>query len=70
MTTLLTQTEICRRLGICDETWRKWRAAKRVPLPVPNIPGAKRWRLSDIEDFERGLFTGRRVYLASARRAG
>lgn len=67
---LLTQLHICRRLGIGVTTWRRWRAARRVPAPVPGLPGRPRWRLADIEAFERGLHgTGRR-YFGSARLAG
>lgn len=48
----LRQMEICERLGISDETWRRWRASGVAPRPV-NLPGRKRWRLEDIEAFER-----------------
>lgn len=65
----LTQIQICRRLGISDETWRRWRKARQVPAPVPNVPGHPRWSVRDIEDFERGLYGARgRVYFGSARR--
>lgn len=67
---LLTQIQVCRRLGIGVQTWRDWRAARRVPAPVPNVPGRPRWSVSDIEDFERGLYGPHgRVYFGAARRA-
>lgn len=50
------QADICRRFGISDETWRRWRAARRAPAPVPNVPGRPRWRVEDIEAFGCGLF--------------
>lgn len=67
---LITQRQICQRLGIGVTTWRRWRAARRAPSPVPNVPGRPRWRVSDIETFERGLHgTGRR-YFGTARMVG
>ena len=50
----LTQTQICRKYGISDETWRRWRAAQMTPDPVPNLPGAKRWRAADVAAFFDG----------------
>jgi hypothetical protein len=66
----LTQTQICERFGISDETWRRWRKARQVPAPLPNIPGHPRWAVADIEDFERGRFgaTGRHYFVAARRR--
>jgi hypothetical protein len=71
VSTLLTQIQICRRLGISDETWRRWRVARRVPAPVPNVPGRPRWTLAAIQEFEAGMGQrgGRRAYFQSARRA-
>ena len=45
---LLTQGQVCRMLGISDETWRRWRAAGRTPQQV-DLPGHPRWRRDDIE---------------------
>lgn len=69
--TLLRQFEICQRLGISDQTWMNWRKRGRAPEPVRDVPGVPRWRVSDIEAFERDLVTvrpGRRSYFASHRR--
>lgn len=67
---VLRQFEICQRLGISDDTWRAWRKARKVPAPVPNVPGRPRWRVKDIEDFARGLYgAGHRVYFGAARRS-
>lgn len=44
----LRQSDICRWLGISDETWRRWRQAGRVPRPV-DLPGAPRWSRRDLE---------------------
>ena len=45
---LLGQTEVCRRLGISDETWRRWRRAGRVPAPVQMPSGRLKWRAADL----------------------
>ena len=47
---------ICGRLGIERHTWRRWVVAGQAPAPVPNVPGRPRWRVRDVEDFERGLY--------------
>jgi hypothetical protein len=66
---LITQIQICRRLGIAVNTWRNWRVARQAPAPVPNVPGRPRWRVADIEAFERGLFRhGGRTFFGAARR--
>lgn len=58
---LLRQVEVCARLGISDETWRRWRKARIAPMPV-DLPGAKRWRAEDIEALAtRGIARLRRV---------
>ena len=65
---LLRQGEICRRLGISDDRWRRWPDSGRAPAPVPGLPKRRpRWRL---EDFERGIVTTGRRFLTSARRRG
>lgn len=69
---LLRQIQVCRRLGIAVQTWRRWRAARRVPAPVANLPGRPRWREADIEAIERGMLragSGGRAYFGGARKA-
>jgi predicted DNA-binding transcriptional regulator AlpA len=64
----VTQMQICRRLGITDETWRRWRAAGKTPDPVA-LPGRPRWRASEIEAFLRGRVAdpkAPRVHFATA----
>jgi hypothetical protein len=64
----LTQIQICRRLGITDETWRRWRAAGKTPAPL-DLPGHPRWRAADIERFLQGRKADpkTRTYFASVR---
>jgi len=67
--TLISQIEICRRLEISDETWRRWRAAGKTPAPV-GLPGRPRWRVSDIDAFTQQAVPVRpshRRYFAAAR---
>lgn len=45
---VLTQKEVCKRLAISDETWRRWRKAGRTPEQVA-LPGRPRWRRADID---------------------
>lgn len=45
---LLTQCDICRKLGISDETWRRWRQRGLTPEQV-DLPGRPRWRRVDVE---------------------
>jgi len=53
---LLRQFEVCKRLGISDETWMRWQRFKAAgregyqhyPGHVA-MPGVKRWKESDIE---------------------
>jgi hypothetical protein len=63
----LRQAQICRRLSVSVRTWKRWRAARQAPAPVQGLPGRPRWRLRDIEDFERGVRggTGRRFFVTS-----
>jgi hypothetical protein len=65
----LTQIEICRRLGISDETWRRWRKRGDV-LPPADLPGHPRWPVAYIEKFERGHrpAPGRRTFFGGASR--
>lgn len=67
---LLTQVQVCRAIPISVRTWRRWRTARLVPAPVPNIPGWPRWREADIVAFKRGLRAagGRRVHFGAGRR--
>lgn len=46
---LVTQTEICARLGITAQTWIRWRAAKRTPEAIRMPSGRFRWRRADID---------------------
>jgi predicted site-specific integrase-resolvase len=66
---LLTQIQICRRFGISDETWRRWRQKGLTPRPV-DMPGRPRWRVSDIDKFEMGrvVESGRRSFFGTAAR--
>lgn len=69
---LLTQTQICRRLGICVQTWRNWRQWGWAPQPIA-AKGRPRWRVEDIERFKQGrvVASGRRTFFGSAvRRRG
>lgn len=50
---LYTQIQICRRLGISDESWRRWRARGITP-PKVELPGHPRWRVVDVEAFIAG----------------
>lgn len=57
--TLLSQAAICKRLGISDETWRRWTKAGLAPSSLPGFPFRRpRWSLLDIEAFERGRPVG------------
>lgn len=64
---LLTQIQICRRLGISDETWRRWRKRRLTPEPV-EMPGRPRWRASEIDQFTRGrrVEQGHRAFFRSS----
>jgi len=46
---LLTQVQVCARLGISDQTWMRWRKAGRTPEPVTLPSGRRKWRQEDIE---------------------
>lgn len=67
---LLTQVEVCRRLGISDETWMRWRKAGKAPEGVTMPSGRVKWRTADIDRLthtptER---TGSRRYFGSVYR--
>ena len=66
---LLSGPAVAARLGICRHTWHRWVVAQHAPSPVPNVPGHPRWRLTDIEAFERGAFTTNRYFRAGRRAA-
>lgn len=63
---LLTRTQICDRIGCSRWTWRRWVTCGEAPAPVAGLPGIPKWRVSDIERFERG---GRRFFGAHQRSA-
>jgi hypothetical protein len=64
--TTLTQIQICRRIGVCVQTWRNWRRLGIAPQPI-EMGRRPRWRLADIEKLERGHLVkpGRKMYLAA-----
>lgn len=69
---LLTQVQVCARLGISNTTWMRWRKAGRTPHAVRLPSGRLKWRASDIAGLvsrseERS--TGRR-YFGTARKSG
>ena len=67
---LLTQIQVCRRLGVCVQTWRNWRDRGLTPLPVM-MTGRPRWLAAEIEAFERGRRVpdpGRRTFFGSVER--
>jgi predicted DNA-binding transcriptional regulator AlpA len=53
---LLRISEVCARLGVSRFTWHGWVKSGLAPAPVPNVPGHPRWRVREIEGFERGAF--------------
>ena len=67
---LLRQIDVCRILGISDQTWMRWRKAGRTPDAVTLPSGLRKWRRSDIEALAgRPLeSSGRRRYFASVYR--
>jgi predicted site-specific integrase-resolvase len=46
---------ICQKFGICRHTWHRWVKSGQAPAPAP-LPGNPRWRVEDIERFERGRY--------------
>lgn len=46
-------TEIAARYGISRNTVWRWAKEGRLPSPVRIGPGVTRWRLDDVEKFER-----------------
>lgn len=46
---LLSQTQLCRVLGISASTWIRWRASKLTPEAVVMPSGRLKWRREDID---------------------
>jgi predicted DNA-binding transcriptional regulator AlpA len=46
---LLTQEQVCRKLGISNDTWTRWRKAGRTPKAVELPSGRRKWRREDID---------------------
>lgn len=46
---LVSQTEICRQLGISDQTWLRWRKARMTPEAIMLPSGRSKWRREDID---------------------
>lgn len=72
--TVLRQFEICQRLGISDESWRRYVRSGRAPEPLPGWPvNCPRWSVEDVEAFERRRVSGVRLtprrYVGSRRSA-
>lgn len=67
---LLTQTQVCARLGISDATWWRWRTAKRTPDAVVLPSGRLKWRREDIDRLAGAVvedpLPARRRYFQSA----
>lgn len=69
---LLTQVQVCQRLGISDQTWMRWRKAGRVPDPVVLPSGRRKWRAADITALidPRPVSSRRRFFGGVQMRAG
>jgi len=69
---LLTQVQVCAQLGISDQTWMRWRAARRTPEPVTLPSGRLKWRREDIDRLAGRpvLVGGPRRYFGSVRGRG
>jgi predicted DNA-binding transcriptional regulator AlpA len=66
---LLSQIEVCRRLGISDQTWMTWRKAGKTPEAITLPSGRRKWRVSDIDVMVgRPIERAGRRYFAAARR--
>ena len=53
MITHLTQDEVATRLNLSARTLERWRVTGEVSLPYLKIGSAVRYRLEDVEAFER-----------------
>ena len=62
---LLTQKQVCQRLGISPDTWTRWRKAGHVPEAVTLPSGRRKWRVADIDAF---FLRGRAIESAPRRR--
>ncbi len=61
METMLTVTQAARKLG-CSEQWLRDSAAKgKIPQPMRDINGWRRYTKADIEEIARILFPPRQV---------
>jgi predicted DNA-binding transcriptional regulator AlpA len=65
---LLSQKQVCARLGISDDTWRRWRKRGVTP-PQSDLPGHPRWRADDIEAFGQRRKVARSFFITAGRRA-
>lgn len=65
---LMTQKQVCQRLGISEDTWTRWRKAQRVPEAVALPSGRRKWRRSDIDamlQVRLSSVSGRRRFFGS-----
>lgn len=46
---LMRQVDVCRRLGISQDTWIRWRKAGITPQGITYPSGRLRWRRADID---------------------
>jgi predicted DNA-binding transcriptional regulator AlpA len=69
---LLTQKQVCQRLGISEDTWTRWRKAQRVPEAVTLPSGRRKWRVADIDAMlqVRPVSARRRFFSSVQTRAG
>jgi predicted DNA-binding transcriptional regulator AlpA len=66
---LLTQVQVCAQLGISDQTWIRWRAARRTPEAVVMPSGRLKWRRVDIDALAgKSVEPSGRRYFASGSR--
>jgi len=64
----LTPTQVAKRLCITEGTLERWRTSGIGPIYI-RLPGRVRYRLEDIEAYERRFLcrsTSRRVYVQEA----
>lgn len=47
-------TQLAARYSVSRATIWRWAATGRLPKPIKLSPGCTRWKLSDLEAFERG----------------
>jgi len=60
--TLLSRTEVCKRLGISVWTLNRWLARRTFPQPIFLQPGSPaKWRTRDLEAFLDKRQRARRV---------